>query len=334
MKPDSKQFRTVLANLAEADWVKRTERRWWPSFIFHYTDIRNAIRILQGGYLYNREFLTSRNALPVSSGSDVVLSTTDERIKSCVRLYFRPQTPTQYYAEGVRSQKALVSSRFSDAHCPVPIFFLFDAAAVLSIDNCLFSDKNLGSHDYKLFSTAAELANLDWRKIYHTGPVNRANPTESSDIISCRSAEVIVPYRLDLSALRFIYCRSEAERDTLLNFLPSQLYRKYRSRIVATTRSNLYFRQHTYVESARLDSESAVLQFSPDTQSPGPFHLQVKLSVDSIIKTAEQDNFVLGSNHKLNIRTGSRLYELQVFLDGHIVFANSFVESIEDDIPF
>lgn len=334
MKPDSEQFRTFLTNLAEAEWVKRTERRWWPGFIFHHTDIRNAVRILQDECLYSRDLLVARKALPVSSGSDLVLAATDERVKNCVRFYFRPQTPTQYHAEGVRSQKARISSPFPDAHCPVPIFFLFDAASVLSLDNCLFSDRNLASHGYRLFSTASELATLDWQKIYHTGPIHEDRPLKAQ-IISRRSAEIIVPHSLDLTALRFIYCRSEAEKETLLHYLPSPLYQKYKKRIVASARSNLYFKQHTYVETARLDSERAVLQFSPDTQSPGPFHLQVKLTVDSKTYARDQMDFALSGSYKLNIRTGSKIYEeLEVLLDGHVVYANSFVESIEDDIPF
>ena len=47
----------------------------------------------------------------------------------------------------------------------------------------------------KIMSTGQDLANLDWRKIYHTGPIDFRRP-EESDIISRRMAEVIIPGHL------------------------------------------------------------------------------------------------------------------------------------------
>lgn len=107
LKPDANQIESVLNNLAGQDWVKRTERRWWPKFVFHYTDIRNAAGILQDGYLYSRKHLEGSDKLIVSSGSPSVLASTGTDIKDCVRLYFRPKTPTQYYAEGICSQATI-----------------------------------------------------------------------------------------------------------------------------------------------------------------------------------------------------------------------------------
>jgi hypothetical protein len=157
LKPDADQIRATLDTLAKQDWVKRTERRWWPKFVFHYTDIRNAVQILQEGCLYSRKWLEDNGRLVVSSGSPSVLAGTNTDIKDCVRLYFRPKTPTQYYAEGICSQDTLSASRFPHAHCPVPIFFLFDSATVLSRADCCFSDTGLGAHNYQILSTASEL---------------------------------------------------------------------------------------------------------------------------------------------------------------------------------
>ena len=138
----------------------------------------------------------------------------------------------------------------------------------------MFSDRGLASRNHVIMSTAQELANLDWRKIYHTGPIDFSRP-EESDIIPRRMAEVIIPGHLDMKSLKWIYCRSEAEKDTLLHLLTDALQPLYERKIVATTRSDLYFRQHTFLESVRMESESAYLSFSPDTQSPGPFRFQV-----------------------------------------------------------
>lgn len=124
MKDDAERIKQFLQNLSEEEWIKRSERRWWPRFVFHYTDIMNAAKVLNGGVLYSRQEAETRNLLSVSSGSSAVLAGTTAFVRSCVRFYFRPQTPTQFHAEGVRSAKSLSKSPYPDAHCPVPVFFL------------------------------------------------------------------------------------------------------------------------------------------------------------------------------------------------------------------
>ena len=57
---------------------------------------------------------------------------------------------------------------------------------------------------------------LPFNQIYHNSWLGEA---EKQKIIASRHAEVIVPGLLDLEALRFIWCRSEAEKETLISFL-------------------------------------------------------------------------------------------------------------------
>ena len=332
LKPDADQIKNALDNLARQDWVKRTERRWWPRFVFHYTDIRNTVQILREGYLYSRRRLEDAGKPVVSSGSPSVLAGTNIVIKDCVRLYFRPKTPTQYHAEGIRSQATLSKSRFPDAHCPVPVFFLFDSATVLARSDCWFSDGNLASHDAQTLSTASELEQLPWIKIYHTGYIDYSQPG-SSDIVFRRHAEVIIPRKLDLEALRYIYCRSGAERETLQHLLPPDLRSRYQNKIVASTRSDLFYRQQTFIETVRLSSESAYFHFSPETQSPGPFHLQVELEIASTGYSRDVESFELTRPHILGIPlpVSSTGYTIRLFLDDHLAYTNTY-EEIE--IPF
>lgn len=212
----SEAFRQVLQCLAQEPWVKNTERRWWPQFAFHYTDIRNAVKILSEGKLLSRARAEQQQKITVSSGSAEVLAGTNFNIKDCVRLYFRPKTPTQFYAEGVHSQKTLSESKFPDAHCPVPIFFLFDLPSILALPQSSFSDRTLAGQNYRLMKNAQDLKNLPWQQIYHTEWIDWNNPEMAREIIAHRNAEIIVPGELDLSGLKFIYCRSEAEKDTYL----------------------------------------------------------------------------------------------------------------------
>lgn len=110
------EARAFLQRLAEQSWLRGTERRWWPRFAFHYTDIRNAVSILQDGQLYSRIQAKQRGKMAVSNGSSEGLAGTDVNVLDCVRFYFRPKTPTQFWAEGVHSQSSLGQSRFPDAH--------------------------------------------------------------------------------------------------------------------------------------------------------------------------------------------------------------------------
>ena len=196
----------------------------------------------------------------------------------------------------------------------------------------MFSDRGLASRNHVIMSTAQELANLDWRKIYHTGPIDFSRP-EESDIIPRRMAEVIIPGHLDMKSLKWIYCRSEAEKDTLLHLLTDALQPLYERKIVATTRSDLYFRQHTFLESVRMDGEAVYLSFSPDTQSPGPFRLQVRIRAGDDIRQYTQEAYVFQrGDFRWKIRTGFDDYEFELLLDGNLVYRNRHIEV--DDIPF
>jgi len=332
MKQSEAEFRAFLQEIAKQDWIKRSERRWWPHFVFHYTDIRNAARILEDGVLYSRLQAEARGKLAVSSGSTVVLAGTSENIKDYVRLYFRPKTPTQYHAEGVHSSQSLEQSPFPDAHCPVPVFFLFDAAKILSHPESLFSDRGLGGHGYQLYSTLDELRQLPWKKIYHTGWIDQSDRKSAHEIIACRNAEVIVPRQLSLDALRFIYCRSEAEKETLLFLLSPTARQRYQTKIFASARSAPFFRRRTFVESALLTDREIRLRFSPETESPGPFRLRVTLTTSRTF-VKETENFVLGPSYEymIPLRRPLSHYQIQVFLDEHLVYANTFEER---NLPF
>jgi len=327
VKRNAQALRAFLRGLAEQDWVRRTERRWWPHFVFHYTDIRNAVQILEDGVLFSRLQAERRRKLAVSSGSKVVLAGTSHDIKDYVRLYFRPKTPTQYHAEGIHSAQSLVNSRFPDAHCPVPVFFLFDAVAILSQPGCRFSDRGLAGHDYQLGSTLNDLRQLPWKKIYHNSWIDRSDPDSAHEIVACRNAEVIVPQQLDLGDLRFVYCRSEAEKETLMHLLPPATRRQYQSKIFASARSDPFFRKRTFIESAALMSEGIRLRFSPDTECPGPFRLQIELTTAKSI-TREIPDFKLGPLNEYSIRFRRALskYRVRVMLDEHLVYANAYEE--------
>jgi hypothetical protein len=114
---------------------------WWPRYIYHFTDVRNAASIIQSKHLYSRAETEYRRLMEVDNASPTVIQQTHPEHQENVRLYFRPRTPTQYRNEGIRP----VSQRQLGAHCPVPIYFCFDALTILAQDNTRFLDGNMGT---------------------------------------------------------------------------------------------------------------------------------------------------------------------------------------------
>jgi len=322
IKKDSQAIQEFLRSLAEEDWVKRTERSWWPLFLYHYTDILNAVQVLNDGVLYSRLQAETMGKMAVSSGSPRVLAGTNSIIKDFVRLYFRPKTPTQYHAEGVHSAKSLQESNFPEAHCPVPLFFIFDSAKILER-----SDRGLGAQNYKTGFSAEDLRELPWKEIYHNSWVDWNYPENARQIIARRNAEVIIPKELDLSALRYIYCRSEAEKDTFSHLLSPSLRSQYQSKIVASVRSSFFFRKRTFLENVILTSQQIKFRFSPDTESPGPFHLQVEIKTDKTL-LRENRNFILENpyDYVITLTEPTNNYQIQVKLDNPLIYANSYKE--------
>lgn len=50
-KKDATRIRRHLDALRNAPWLGEA-RRWWPSYLFHFTDIENALSILVDGKLF------------------------------------------------------------------------------------------------------------------------------------------------------------------------------------------------------------------------------------------------------------------------------------------
>lgn len=329
---DSTSWSAVLKRLAQEAWVRDSERRWWPQYAFHYTDIRNAISILKDGKLLSRYQAEKEGKIAVSSGSTEVLAGTDLNVRDSVRLYFRPKTPTQYHAEGVHSQQSLAQSRFPDAHCPVPVFFLFDLPEILALPDSYFSDRTLASHGgYQLLKSPQELQNLPWTKIYHNQWIDWSDSESAREIVAHRNAEIIIPRELDLTSLKYIYCRSEAEKETLLSLLPSELRLRYQNRIIASNRSELYFRHRTFIERALLDSSHIHLQFSPETRAPGPFCLRLEVTAGQTFAQEIPHFSMPPYEYTISLPHTFSRYQIRVTLDNHLVYDNIFTDT---SLPF
>jgi ssDNA thymidine ADP-ribosyltransferase, DarT len=321
MKPDANEIKSVIDNLAKETWLGSV-RSIWTKYIFHHTDIRNAVEILKIGKFLCRRLLDETGGMIVDNASRSIISVTESSVKDYVRLYFRPRNPTQYRNEGVRPK----DKQWEESHCPVPIFFLFDSKEILTRDDCQFSEGNLASVGIQgLRATAKELALFDFRKIYHDSPHN------DKTINFHKNAEVVIFNELDLSALKFIVCRSPAEKETLLNILPVKAFDRWSSKVVIDTKVNFFFRKWTFLQVVELTSKYTTLTFSPDTIEPGPFHLKVTLkSIEE--KSVEIEKFYVKERFQIDFMEEHLVYEIEVTLDGNLIYNGKF--DSWDDIPF
>ena len=75
---------------------KHSSVSWWPKFAFHYTDVTNAVSILDTGYLYSRVNAERMKIMKNDNASRQVIDMTISEAAAHVRFYFRPLTPTQF----------------------------------------------------------------------------------------------------------------------------------------------------------------------------------------------------------------------------------------------
>ena len=198
--------------------------RWWPLYLYHFTDIHNAVSIIKGEYIYGRKTASEKGLMTTENASVNVINITDETVTEYVRLYMRPKTPTQYYNEGHKPEH--IRKQDLNANCPIPVFFFLDARKTLSMDGIKFVEKGLASHSIeskKFLSGPESFSTLNFSKIFHDG-----YHEPGSDIIQYKHTEVIRKVGIPISEIiRGVVCRSIAEKQTLLYLLKNNARNKY-----------------------------------------------------------------------------------------------------------
>lgn len=223
-----------------ARWTTRLRkegRAWWPRFVYHYTDVNNAINVLNTGVLYSRAQAKARGLMINENAHPDIIAGTDPTHLDFVRLYFRPRTPAQYANEGIKPP-----SERGNGHCPVPIFFVFDLVAVVGRDDARFSSGTLASHRHGHSERRDYFVNtIPWRDVYGDG-VPRTDAVKKA-----RAAEVVIPGGLLIGPeLKGIFCRSPGERITLIDGLDSGVEAAWEAKI-RTGLAEFFVRRHPYV---------------------------------------------------------------------------------------
>lgn len=221
---------------------------WWPKYAFHYTDVTNAIGILKTGYLYSRYNAEKSHLMSNDNASRQVIDMTYSGAESTVRFYFRPLTPTQYHNEGFK-HPSLRYCHDLNANVPVPVFFLFDLNSLLQLPDTQFSEQSLAGGGVSLLSGEENFASLNFTQIYKTGYMKDTEQEKKY-----RHAEIVYPGAFDISdSLKYIICRNQVERSTLLNLLRkegSKTFSRYKDKVFVMAdcfeNNGLYIKECAY----------------------------------------------------------------------------------------
>jgi hypothetical protein len=325
-KVDSEEIRAFLRSLGAQPWLGQAQR-WWPELLFRFDNIEAVARILGSNKLLSRKAAIDTGVMLADCASPEVISGTSERWKQYARLHFRPRTPTQHSNEGFRP----IGQWTLHAHCPAPVVMLFDAAEVMTREETLFSNGNLATnadtgHD------AVFLKSIPFDKVYHDSWFDRS---DKAAIIFHRHAEVIIPNELDLTPLRFIGCRTQAEYETLLHLLDPRARKQWSPKIGLGMKANLHFRRWTFVEQVQLTTKEIVFSFNPSSVTPSAFHCQVTIREDEGGQEYQWEAQTYQANSSLKLDL-SRLkhpesYAVSLRLDGQLAYGNQYVE---ENLPF
>ena len=320
-------IRKHIDELRQTPWIGQT-RQWWPACLFHCTDILNVASILNQDEIVSRSQITSFGKLPTDIASPQVIEGTDPKWQDYVRLYFRPRTPTQFRNEGFRP----VGLREWNSHCPVPVYLIFGALAVLSRSDSRFSDGNLGSQYTSVYGDVSFLKDIPFDFVYHD---SWFGPAERGQIVHHRNAEVLVHQRMGLDNLRFIGCRSDAEYTTLLHLLNPESHSRWINKIGVLSSLQLFHRQWTFVEQVETSKENIVFRFNRSSRTPGPFDAHVEIDEAATGKKYHWRNEAYQCNRELTLSLSSLQdpsdYTARLLLDDHLAYADRYQD---DDLPF
>ena len=320
-KTELYKLRSHITGLKTASWMD-SGRSWWPDYLFHCTDILNVANILRSGELLSRTQARCSNNLLTDIAAPGVIDATSLSWQDYVRLYFRPKTPTQYRNEGFRPIEKIEMG----AHCPVPVYVLFDSMAVLSRRDSRFTDGNLAGGGTPK-SAIDDLCQMPFQFIYHNGSFM---PDEKSSIVYHRNAEVLIPQRLDLQSVQHILCRSPAEYDTLRNLLPIGALNRWGMKIGIIPKWSLFHSVWTFVQQVDLNDERILVTFNANTRTPGPFNarleVQRQLAKKAQINSLTKNEFHADKKWKITLRQRRDVqeYRARLYLDDNLAYEGRY----------
>ncbi|XID94527.1 DarT ssDNA thymidine ADP-ribosyltransferase family protein [Paenibacillaceae bacterium WGS1546] len=328
-KSDANIFEQVIEDLKTQPWLN-TSRKWWPDYLFHFTDICNAAEILKSGCLLSRKRVGEKGSMASENASTAVIEQTDEKWKDYVRFYFRPKTPTQYNNEGFRPKDQI---NYLGAHCPVPVFFLFKSKPLLTRKDSVFSLGSLAVNGAEAFNSGEMFQKMPFQDIYHVGPYDKLL---NFNIKYNRHAEVAIPEMCSLEHLHRIVCRSNAERNTLCNLLPSDCI-QWLDKIIVDTRLNLFHHEWAYIERVEFDKKKINLYFHKGSKVNGTFKALLRIIEHhtGIHYSWSNDSYMITGIETFaltNIKYPDH-YTVEFYLDHQLAFRGTYMDK-DELLPF
>ncbi|MCE4147375.1 DarT ssDNA thymidine ADP-ribosyltransferase family protein [Bacillus velezensis] len=294
----------------------------FPKYVYHFTDLLNAKNILTEGYIYCRNQALEKGIMKVDNASKTVIENTWKDRKNYVRFYFRPKTPTQYRNEGIRSHSQINPDL--KAHCPVPVFFLFDSLSMLAMDNSGFTYGNLASDSTTIYNDAESFRKMPFEFVYHEGYYD---PINESYIKYHRHAELIIPNKCDLRFLKRIVCRSQAEKETFINLLDESTKRNFRDIIIVDPKNWFFYSAWTFVESVNLTKEKVTFTFNVNKDEP-TFNAKLimkDLTSNGIYETWCDKMYQCPDvGQSITYSKPYNHYSIAFYLDEHLVYKGTF----------
>ncbi|HBM3982481.1 TPA: DUF4433 domain-containing protein, partial [Listeria innocua] len=310
------EFKQTIEKIRQGEietTLSSKERLLYPKFMYHYTDINNAVSILKTGKILSRNEAIKTGLMQNDNASQTVISQTENDFKNFVRLYFRPKTPTQFNNEGVRCKKT--KSENFDSHCPVPIFFLFKSAELLASNGVMFSNGSLAKHaGIELYNTPEQFESLSFKEIYHNSPLKY---DERDHVIKMRHTELVKADFLSLEYLDVIVVRSYAEKDFLQYELGDLIKEKYNDKIKVDIQHKLFLAKWSYINEVRLDDSKIKIIFNIG-EYDSEFEIVVVLSDITTKNEFARSNLVSwnmvrdGAEWNLNIASPRSEYEITI----------------------
>ncbi|WP_424475372.1 DarT ssDNA thymidine ADP-ribosyltransferase family protein [Oceanobacillus kimchii] len=297
-----------------------------PKYLYHFSDIENIVSIINTNYLASRNYALEHGLMKNDNASSEVINQTIDDNKNYVRFYFRPKTPTQYRNEGLKSN---YKSYEFKAHCPVPIFLVFNSKKILGLKESKFVETNLALNP-KICTSIDELEKFDFERIFHLGATN------DREIFKKRHAEVLLKDKCNLDHLEFLVCRSYAEKETLLNLLGEKnitLDKKVR----VDSKGLFFNKERAYIESIKLENNRVEIQHSNFNSLTNQDNLYIEyIRIDTDEKFSKNLNpSNINTPLILRLKDVEKRYKLKVFLNNKLIYCGIYDKSkIGSNLPF